>query len=1101
MEPTKGLFPRKGRSRTERATEAAELLYMAFKRTFEKYSGRGRPVTRFSSLKPDFGKNSEMKATKVKEVIRKELEKPESKLITEANKLLKIRDQGTTRAKSATDYINSNVLRGRNRTEFIENAINTVGRDIFTSSFIRNYNESIAISDDEVKDRQVSDAEVSDRPAEQREGETDVKYLKRLSREDRSEFGGMFDQETYDRMEEVRGRINRREREERDIDLVKGREETRKKLESQKLQKQEEKEREESKRRKQAKTKAKKLAKETSQEQVKSENITASESSDDEQLYQLSNRTLPFSISSSFQRTDNFIRNDDETDFDYKERLERGVNIIKGAQERSPNQRIRKDQQGILDVINREIKRLDKIIPQPLSEQFSQPKTNDSITNFSTPSARRIVNSSLNNMISNFSTQTQNNTNQQFVPLTPAQLKKVKQRRRVLERRFTDKPKVKKITTTERLDKITQEVVGARQNISNASIQSAQRNTTINDNIKRAMAEQERQTKLLSEQISLLNTQFPDLNREIKRIESKLQNNKPVKINENKLNARQRTQILEAMPEQYRTTLGVSLNNLLEGNLNLNVVASGLLGLSTIMVTGNPLVGQITTTATNYLLNTLGINFNDYLLQQPQQLPQQPELGEVITNPSSVNVTEQKSQIQNLSTGNETDSSYNETDIEDYLEYKRDDMVNRILERIPQDVKNAMTPDILKTTAGLYVDQQFNNMAYARRNATNIPFQDMYNQPEFLNYLQNMTGVEQSEGNNFINEVQDEKGYLQYLWDMMPRIRNSLPVISVDELIRRLPTISAINKYLPVPLRFPEVKAPNRTEREIPRPSEGEVQRGAIPGMIGAGIPPLIAGNAMGAVGAVGMGAMGGALTAAAISPMIRRHYEQTNRDMNDPEVQKEIRFLQALTPAAAGSILGYSGVGQGLFSGAGVTERKITVDPSVLEETMATEQQDTKQTKKWITKGIFPTPNILDETQQEKFIDDLEYTAFNYIEPTSQGATGTVRTNPLKRSQFLSDQIRYMGAGISTPGMLYNKEFKTNTPQQQMDTYKLGEDMLPQMTFMEQNNADTFNDSNFHFVNNQDQSVEMLSVFNNYSDVRNYWQINERSKLYNLYA
>ena len=86
----------------------------------------------------------------------------------------------------------------------------------------------------------------------------------------------------------------------------------------------------------------------------------------------------------------------------------------------------------------------------------------------------------------------------------------------------------------------------------------------------------------------------------------------------------------------------------------------------------------------------------------------------------------------------------------------------------------------------------------------------------------------------------------------------------------------------------------------------------------------------------------------------------------------------------------------------------------SVLDETKATEQQDTKQTKKWITKAIFPTSDILDETRQEKFIDDLEFAAFNYIEPTSQGATGTVKTNPLKRSQFLSDQIRYMDAGIS---------------------------------------------------------------------------------------
>jgi hypothetical protein len=176
-------------------------------------------------------------------------------------------------------------------------------------------------------------------------------------------------------------------------------------------------------------------------------------------------------------------------------------------------------------------------------------------------------------------------------------------------------------------------------------------------------------------------------------------------------------------------------------------------------------------------------------------------------------------------------------------------------------------------------------------------------------------------------------------------------------------------------------------------------------------------------------------------------------------------------------------------------------VDPSVLAETKAVDQQEGKDPKKWITKAIMPTPDILDETRQEKFIDDLEYSMFNYIEPGSEGANGNLKTNPLKRSQFLTDQIRYTNAGISTPSMLYNVEFPTNTPQKQMETYKLGQDMLPEMEFLVDDNADTFTPIGQHYPNNEDVAVEMFSPFSDFSDVRNYWAINRKSDLYNLYA
>jgi hypothetical protein len=257
----------------------------------------------------------------------------------------------------------------------------------------------------------------------------------------------------------------------------------------------------------------------------------------------------------------------------------------------------------------------------------------------------------------------------------------------------------------------------------------------------------------------------------------------------------------------------------------------------------------------------------------------------------------------------------------------------------------------------------------------------------------------------------------------------------------------------------------------------------------------------MGAVGGIISGGLGGTLTAATISPLIRRYYEQQGLDMNDPEVKRDIQRLQALPPTIAGALLGYSGVGEGIFSGAGITERKITVDPSVLAETKGVDQQEGKDPKKWATKAIMPTPDILDETQQEKFVDDLEFAAFNYIEPGSEGANGNIKTNPLKRSQFLTDQIRYTNAGISTPSMLYNVEFPTNTPQKQMDTYKLGQDMLPEMEFLVDDNANTFTPIGRHYPNNEDVAVEMFSPFSNFSDVRNFWAINRKSDLYNLYA
>jgi hypothetical protein len=54
--------------------EATELIYMVLKSIFERYSGRGKKVTRTKALKDDYKSDSDIKATPIKAIIKAELE-------------------------------------------------------------------------------------------------------------------------------------------------------------------------------------------------------------------------------------------------------------------------------------------------------------------------------------------------------------------------------------------------------------------------------------------------------------------------------------------------------------------------------------------------------------------------------------------------------------------------------------------------------------------------------------------------------------------------------------------------------------------------------------------------------------------------------------------------------------------------------------------------------------------------------------------------------------------------------------------------------------------------------------------------------------------
>jgi hypothetical protein len=634
--------------------------------------------------------------------------------------------------------------------------------------------------------------------------------------------------------------------------------------------------------------------------------------------------------------------------------------------------------------------------------------------------------------------------------------------------------------------------------------------------------------------------------RYLNNVETKLKRNLPNR-RETKdiLTPSQRGIILQAMPTPVRDVLSPMVNNLLSGgNIDMTVLVSGLVGLGFLSASGSSFGAQAIQLASGYLLNAFGIDLNDYLyvnnvspppatiitpLETPPPPVSQPLISrEVLKKRVNENMgyEQQQNDIRNLMPSAASGSLLSDyKDLETKYTGSGSDAGNDFLSESDNERENLLNNlevELLNNVTGS-VELKMSSEAQQiiQSEARN------YIRGEFSRFIGAISDQLTRRDNNlydllqFNEEVVSPLGFYDYLNNLrgLPDVvRQYLPNIDTQDLREAMPVMMDIKRSIP---RIPQLPFMRRNPPDLvvplgpdgfPVPDRGiidrknfpsgdEIKAGAYNAIAGGVVPAIIRDGAMGGVATIPAAGVGGAATGAITGPMVRRYYEQRGADLNNPDVQRQIRIIQALPPSIVGALIGYSGAGQNLFSGAGITERKITVDPSVLAETKGVDQQEGKDPKKWATKAIMPTPDILDETRQEKFVDDLEFAAFNYIEPGSEGANGNIKTNPLKRSQFLTDQIRYMDAGISTPSMLYNVEFPTNTPQKQMDTYKLGQDMLPRMEFLVDDNADTFTPIGRYYPNNNDTQIEMFSPFSNYSDVRNYWAINRKSDLYNLYA
>jgi hypothetical protein len=224
------------------------------------------------------------------------------------------------------------------------------------------------------------------------------------------------------------------------------------------------------------------------------------------------------------------------------------------------------------------------------------------------------------------------------------------------------------------------------------------------------------------------------------------------------------------------------------------------------------------------------------------------------------------------------------------------------------------------------------------------------------------------------------------------------------------------------------------------------------------------------------------------------------------PERREQIRrVVQVVPPSLIGAYLGYNPtneepMGTGIITGGGITERKLIASPDVISQTQAQETQSGGSNKIWQPKTISPTTDILNESKQEKYADDVEFIAFNYIAPTSEGGYGTVDTNPLKRSQATADALRYTDSGVYVPYLLWNQVNNTNDMKpQQLEKLALGVE-LPPMEFIAQDNEETFEEVALRqFPNNELMAIEFLSPYADFSNVENFWMTNPDNMLFTI--
>jgi len=166
---------------------------------------------------------------------------------------------------------------------------------------------------------------------------------------------------------------------------------------------------------------------------------------------------------------------------------------------------------------------------------------------------------------------------------------------------------------------------------------------------------------------------------------------------------------------------------------------------------------------------------------------------------------------------------------------------------------------------------------------------------------------------------------------------------------------------------------------------------------IGAGIA---SGNPLEGLGAAALSAAGSAATIG--SGIVEKVSEKLG--VSDDTKEKAKRVV----PALVGGLLAGSNVGdrieQAVETVSGIKREKAALPTQVVK------QQKSKVNKQWRPKMIAPSSQILEPTKKEAVMNEMLFTAFDYVPEGSEGGNGNADSNVLMGQQEIESELRFLG-------------------------------------------------------------------------------------------
>lgn len=166
---------------------------------------------------------------------------------------------------------------------------------------------------------------------------------------------------------------------------------------------------------------------------------------------------------------------------------------------------------------------------------------------------------------------------------------------------------------------------------------------------------------------------------------------------------------------------------------------------------------------------------------------------------------------------------------------------------------------------------------------------------------------------------------------------------------------------------------------------------------IGAGI---VSGSPLEGLGAAALSAAGSAATIG--SGVVEKVSEKLGVSKETKEKAKRV------VPALVGGLLAASNVGdkieQVVETVSGIKREKAALPTQVVK------QQKNNVKKQWRPKMIAPSSEILEPTKKQAVMNEMLFTAFDYVPEGSEGGNGNSDSNVLMGQQEIESELRFLG-------------------------------------------------------------------------------------------